>query len=290
MIAALPLSPSSATHQAPSPAPFTTLLSTFSSMAPLQCICRPAVQPRRKDGTGRQPRAIHGERPRPCPLAFPQRSVLAPRSNRFPASSRLKQRGRPPQVEIPPYNPLNDPALADYFARKFAWDSTAPAPAAPRRRRTVPARHSSTQRSGTAKASTGSSSLTLRIHTSKKSSPVSKSSKYITVIGSKGRSDRILLAAPGVHFKAGTTDTFTLPLAHVGKPIKVSARRPPPPPPLPLLATAQEGKGLSACAVARRCWRTRAIGNLTLGGSPSSPSKRAKAARRCSTAPPRPFG
>ncbi|EDQ93112.1 uncharacterized protein MONBRDRAFT_31037 [Monosiga brevicollis MX1] len=136
------------------------------------------------------------------------------------------------RVELPPYNPLNDPALANYFARKFEWNSTRSVGAGSGSRRSASASLTRTRQPvrgasahGHTKSRTKSSHrkghASLEIFTSKRSNPVSKSEKYITVVGTKGRSDAIQLAAPGVHFRAGNKDVFQVNLTGIGKPTKV---------------------------------------------------------------------
>ena len=117
--------------------------------------------------------------------------------------------------EIPSYNPLNDPALASYFQRKFQWGSTREPPARSQRTRTKSAKIGASS-SRKKKTSSGEKTIRLRVHTSKSSSPASKSDKLVTIVGTKGKTEKLLLAAPGVHFKAGTVDKFDIAVPTLG--------------------------------------------------------------------------
>ena len=48
--------------------------------------------------------------------------------------------------------------------------------------------------------------------------------KYITLVGAKGKSSRVSLAAPGVHFRAGGKDIFSLKASGLGPLKKVGSR------------------------------------------------------------------
>lgn len=123
------------------------------------------------------------------------------------------------------YDPMSDPALAGYYARKFGWTVAAQPPSGGARGAGGPARPRGSAGGRTKKKpaakSKGSTEYTVQVVTSRKSRSASASEKTILIFGVDGKSKKILLSAPGVHFKAGATDTFHVKAGRLGDLLKV---------------------------------------------------------------------
>eukprot|EP00047_Mylnosiga_fluctuans_P014195 m.36272 g.36272 ORF g.36272 m.36272 type:complete len:2392 (+) comp5381_c0_seq2:48-7223(+) len=107
----------------------------------------------------------------------------------------------------PSYDPLSDPHLAPYYARKFGWTVAAiPASAsASGRGRSATARH------------VGECQYKVTTKTGPRSSaPRSACKKSVTFVGTKGEHGPCALAGPGLHFRPGAEDTFTIEGRDVG--------------------------------------------------------------------------
>eukprot|EP00056_Hartaetosiga_gracilis_P011787 m.180988 g.180988 ORF g.180988 m.180988 type:complete len:2129 (+) comp13581_c0_seq3:61-6447(+) len=142
--------------------------------------------------------------------------IDAPAQTNFGTAEMMLNRGG----TLPSYDPLSDPHLADYFARKFT--SSQPQQHS-RRIRTEHGGPATRQRRPKSKSSTTTLKkkkkkkesgpiYTVNLFTSKSSSKISKSEKYIKLYGTKDHSKKLLLASPGVYFKAGSKVSFQVQL------------------------------------------------------------------------------
>lgn len=122
--------------------------------------------------------------------------------------------GRPDsRGSLPPYDPLSDPALANYWARKFGW-AMSTAPPLP-----LPAATNSHARrrpqSATAPlgASSGQRFYTVTVRTGPRTPGDSPVQRYVTLFGAKGTSARQPLAGK---FGPGSVTQCRVPTGAIG--------------------------------------------------------------------------